>query len=66
MMGLYGQLPEEVRADVKKVADKKYKGDIAYAMDEYLAGKAEDGVTPSWWGKVVGAVRSIATPPTKY
>ena len=60
MMNLYGQLPEEVRADVKKVADKKYKGDIAYAMDEYFAGKAEDGVTPSWWGKVVGAVRSIA------
>lgn len=59
MMKLYGQLPVETRRIVANAAIKEYTGDVAEAMDEYLAKQAESGDTPSWWNKVVSAVRDF-------
>ena len=59
MEKLYGQLPDDVRREIHDTAKGKYSGDIAVAMDEYLAGQAELDETPSWWNRVVSAVRGF-------
>lgn len=59
MEKLYGQLPDDVRREIHDTAKDKYSGDIAVAMDEYLAGQAELDETPSWWNRVVSAVRGF-------
>ena len=59
MMRLYGLLPLEVRREVADRAMKRYNGDFAVAMDEYLAEQAERDETPSWWRRVVSAVRDM-------
>ena len=59
MMRLYGLLPLEVRREVAGRAMERYNGDFAVAMDEYLAEQAERDETPSWWRRVVSAVRDM-------
>lgn len=59
MMSLFGQLPEDVRRNVADVAVRNYNSDVSIAMDEYLAEQAEKNETPSWWNKVVSAIRDL-------
>lgn len=59
MMRLFGQLPEDVRRNVADVAVRNYNSDVSIAMDEYLAEQAEKNETPSWWDKVVSAIRDL-------
>lgn len=59
MMRLFGQLPEDVRRNVADVAVSNYNSDVSIAMDEYLAEQAEKNETPSWWDKVVSAIRDL-------
>ena len=59
MEKLYGQLPGDVRQKIHDTAKSKYNGVIPVAMDEYLAGQAELDETPSWWNRVVSAVRGF-------
>ena len=59
MLRLFGLLPESVRNEVAANAVRSYGGNVAVAMDEYLAGQAELDVTPSWWSRVVSAVRGM-------
>lgn len=59
MEKLYGQLPGDVRQKIHDTAKSKYNGVIPMAMDEYLAGQAELDETPSWWNRVVSAVRGF-------
>lgn len=59
MMRLYGLLPLEARREVSKRAMERYDGDFSIAMDEYLAEQAERDETPSWWQRVVSAVRDM-------
>ena len=59
MMELYRQLPVEARNEIADVAVRKYSGNVAVAMDEYLAEQAEKDETPTWWGKVVSAIRNL-------
>lgn len=59
MMRLFGQLPEDVRRNVADVAVRNYNSDVSIAMDEYLAEQAEKSETPSWWDKVVSAIRDL-------
>ena len=59
MEKLYAQLPDDVRKKVHDVAENKYKGNIAVAMDEYLAEQAEKDEIPSWWNRIVSAVRDF-------
>lgn len=59
MMKLYRQLPVEARNEIADVAVRKYNGNVAVAMDEYLAEQAEKDETPTWWGKVVSAIRNL-------
>ena len=59
MMRLYGLLPLVARREVSDRAMERYGGDFAIAMDEYLAEQAERDETPSWWQRVVSAVRDM-------
>ena len=59
MEKLYAQLPDDVRKKVHDVAENKYKGNIAVAMDEYFAEQAEKDEIPSWWNRIVSAVRDF-------
>lgn len=59
MMKFYRQLPVEARNEIADVAVRKYNGNVAVAMDEYLAEQAEKDETPTWWGKVVSAIRNL-------
>lgn len=59
MMELYRQLPVEARNEMADVAVRKYNGNVAIAMDEYLAEQAEKDETPTWWDKVVSAIRNL-------
>ena len=59
MLRLFGLLPESVRDEVALNAVRSYGGNVAVAMDEYLAEQAERDVTPSWWDRVVSAVRGM-------
>lgn len=59
MVKLYGQLPLKVRKMVADAAVLDYGGDVAIAMDEYLAEQAEKNETPLWWNKVVSAIRGL-------
>lgn len=59
MEKLYGQLPGDVRQKIHDTAKSKYNGVIPMAMDEYLARQAELDETPSWWNRVVSAVRGF-------
>lgn len=59
MEQLYKQLPESEQKAVEASAVKDYKGSIAIAMDEYLAEQAENDITPSWWNRVVSAMRDF-------
>ncbi len=59
MMRLYGQLPLDARREVSGRVVERYGGNVAIAMDEYLAEQAERGETPSWWQRVVSAVRDM-------
>ena len=59
MEKLYAQLPDDVRKKVHDVAENKYKGNIAVAMDEYLAEQAEKDEIPSWWNRIVSSVRDF-------
>lgn len=59
MTGLYGLLPVEVRKKVADIAISNYGGNVAIAMDEYLAEQAEKDEIPSWWNKVVSAIRQL-------
>lgn len=59
MMELYNQLPADVKKEIADIAARSYGGEISIAMDEYLAEQAEKDVTPSWWGRVVSAVRDL-------
>lgn len=56
---LYGLLPDEDRKTVANAAVHDYGGNVAIAMDEYLAEQAEKDETPSWWNKVVSAIRDL-------
>lgn len=58
MVKLYGQLPLDVRKSVAETAVRDYGGNVAIAMDEYLAEQAEKDETPSWWNKVVSGIRN--------
>lgn len=59
MMELYKNLPREARAEIARVAVDRYLGNVSVAMDEYLAEQAEKDETPSWWEKVVSAIRDL-------
>ena len=59
MMRLYRLLPLDARREVSGRAVERYDGDFAVAMDEYLAEQAERDETPSWWQRVVSAVRDM-------
>lgn len=59
MMELYNQLPADVKKEIADIAARSYGGEVPIAMDEYLAEQAEKDVTPSWWGRVVSAVRDL-------
>ena len=59
MVKIYGQLPVEVRKKVADGAIREYGGDIAIAMDEFLAEQAEKNEIPSWWDKVVSSFRDF-------
>lgn len=59
MMELYNQLPADVKKEIADIAARSYGGEVSIAMDEYLAEQAEKGATPSWWGRVVSAVRDL-------
>ena len=59
MVRIYGQLPVEVRKRVADGAIREYGGDIAIAMDEFLAEQAERNEVPSWWDKVVSSFRDF-------
>lgn len=59
MVKLYGQLPLDVRKSVAEAAVRDYGGNVAIAMDEYLAEQAEKDETPSWWNKVVSGIRNF-------
>lgn len=59
MVRLYGLLPVEQRGIVTSTAVHDYGGNVAIAMDEYLAEQAEKDETPSWWNKVVSAIRDL-------
>lgn len=59
MVKIYGQLPVEVRKRVADGAIREYGGDIAIAMDEFLAEQAEKNEIPSWWDKVVSSFRDF-------
>lgn len=59
MVRIYGQLPVEVRKRVADGAIREYGGDIAIAMDEFLAEQAEKNEIPSWWDKVVSSFRDF-------
>lgn len=59
MVRLYGLLPAEERKIVTSAAVHDYGGNVAIAMDEYLAEQAEKDETPSWWNKVVSAIRDL-------
>ena len=59
MVRLYGLLPAEERKMVTNAAVHKYGGNVAVAMDEYLATQAENDGTPSWWNRVVSAIRDL-------
>lgn len=59
MVKIYGQLPVEVRKKVADGAIREYDGDIAIAMDEFLAEQAEKNEIPSWWDKVVSSFRDF-------
>lgn len=59
MLGLYKQLPADVQETVEASAKKNYDGNISIAMDEYLAEQAEKNEPPSWWDKVVSAIRNL-------
>lgn len=59
MENLYGILPKDVQDKVRKHADERYSGSISVAMDEYLAEQAEKAETPSWWDRVISAIRDL-------
>lgn len=59
MVKIYGQLPVEVRKKVADAAIREYGGDVAIAMDEFLAEQAEKNEIPSWWDKVVSSFRDF-------
>lgn len=59
MVRIYGQLPVEVRKRVADGAIREYGGDIAIAMDEFLAEQAERNEVPSWWDKVASSFRDF-------
>lgn len=59
MQRLFNLLPDTEKEKVQEAADKKYQSSIAIAMDEYLAEQAELDKRPSWWGKIVSAVRDL-------
>ena len=59
MVRLYGLLPAEERKMVTNAAVHNYGGNVAVAMDEYLATQAENDGTPSWWNRVVSAIRDL-------
>ena len=59
MKQLHARLPKAIREEVADTADRMYKGDIAVAMDEYLAEQAEKDKTPSWWNKVVSSFKNF-------
>ncbi|MCD7721987.1 MAG: hypothetical protein LUI09_07135 [Prevotellaceae bacterium] len=56
MRSLMKELPQERRQRLEERAKAKGWSE-AEAMDEYLAERAELGKKPTWWGKVVSAVR---------
>ena len=59
MENLYGILPKDVQDKVREHADERYSGSISVAMDEYLAEQAEKAETPSWWDRVISAIRDL-------
>lgn len=59
MIRLFGELPISVRKEVSKQAISEYNGNVAIAMDEYLAEQAELDETPSWWEKVMSVIRDM-------
>lgn len=59
MVKLYGQLPIDARKLVADAAVRDYGANVAIAMDEYLAEQAEKDEAPSWWNKVVSAIRDL-------
>ncbi|MFV0587066.1 LPD38 domain-containing protein [Bacteroides reticulotermitis] len=59
MKQLHARLPKAIREEVANTANRMYKGNIAVAMDEYLAEQAEKDETPSWWNKVVASFRNF-------
>lgn len=59
MVKLFDKLPEDEKIEVSRMAQERYGGDTAVAMDEYLAEKAELDETPSFWEKVVSSVRRM-------
>lgn len=59
MVKLFDKLPEDERMEVSRMAQERYGGETAVAMDEYLAEKAELDETPSFWEKVISSVRRM-------
>lgn len=59
MTDIYRQLPEDVRREIAAAAAGRYNGNVSVAMDEYLAEQAEKDETPTWWEKVVSAIRAL-------
>ena len=58
MVKLMYLLPADVRDAVLRRAER-HGWNAAVAMDEYLAEKAEETVTPTWWGRVNSMIRAI-------
>lgn len=59
MTDIYRQLPQDIRSEIAGSAVKDYGANIAVATEEYLARRAEDNETPSWWERVVSAIRDL-------
>lgn len=59
MMDIYRQLPSNVRREIAQAAVDRYKGNASVATEEYLSEQAEKDETPTWWGKVVSAIRDL-------
>ena len=51
-------LPEAERMEVLRRAER-HGWNAAIAMDEYLAEKAEEDATPTWWGRINSWVRTV-------
>lgn len=59
MTDIYRQLPQDIRSEIAGSAVKDYGANIAVATEEYLARQAENNETPSWWERVVSAIRDL-------